>query len=177
WLGVLTPFCFASTVGSAIGCGGAAATVGRHGKPPVVQPSATIEHKPCESGSKVEPVDVNGDGKPDIRKVYGSNGREVCRVTDLNRNGKPDLYQYFDGAGNLRRREMDYDESGVVDAIETYEGGKLVRVEYDTLAHHRLDTWDFSDPATGKRVRRERDSRGSGHIDQWWTWEGDKVSV
>ena len=26
-------------------------------------------------------------------------------------------------------------------------------------------------------MRRERDTRGSGKVDQWWTWEGEKVTV
>lgn len=159
-----------------LACGGGEAGGGGDAKTPSAKRSTSIEHEPCEGG-KADAVDVNGDGKPDIRRVYGGSGREACRVTDLNRNGKPDLFQYFDAAGNLRRREADYDESGVVDAIEHYENGKLVRVEYDTLARHQLDTWDFYDPATAKRIRRERDSRGTGHIDQWWTWEGEKVSI
>ena len=137
--------------------------------------STAIQHEPCE-GSNVDAVDVNGDGKADIRRVLAG-GKEMCRVTDLNRNGKPDLFQYFDASGTLRRREADYDESGVVDAIEYFEGGKLARVEYDTLAHHKIDTWDFYDTASGKLVRRERDTRGSGKVDQWWTWEGEKVTV
>lgn len=166
----------ASTVAFAIACGGGeASTSGAAGaKAADARRSTEVEHEPCEGGG--EAVDVNGDGKPDIRRIMAG-GREVCRVTDLNRNGKPDLYQYFDGAGNLRRREADYDESGVVDAIEIYEAGKLVRVEYDTLGRHRIDTWDFFDPATGKRIRRERDTHGSGRVDQWWTWEGEKVTI
>jgi hypothetical protein len=159
----------------ACGGGGEDAAQGGVAKSAQANRSTVIEHEPCEG--RAEAIDVNNDGKPDIRRVVGANGREACRVTDLNRNGKPDLYQYFDAAGNLRRREADYDESGVADAVETYENGKLVRVEYDTLAHHRVDTWDFFDPASGKRVRRERDSKGEGKIDQWWTWDGDKVTV
>ena len=36
------------------------------------------------------------------------------------------------------------------------------------------------DPKTGRPahpVRRERDTTGDGHIDQWWTWNGDKVTI
>ena len=165
----------ASAVPLALACGGGEVSVSAGGSKAEEAPRSTeVQHEPCEGGG--EAVDVNGDGKPDIRRVMAG-GRETCRVTDLNRNGKPDLYQYFDGAGNLRRREADYDESGVVDAIEIYEGGKLARVEYDTLGRHRIDTWDFYDPATGKRVRRERDTHGSGRVDQWWTWEGEKVTI
>lgn len=155
--------------------GGGDEAEGGNAKVPQSKRSTEIQHEACEGAG--DAVDVNNDGKPDIRHVRASNGRESCRVTDLNRNGIADLFQYFDAAGNLRRREADYDESGVVDAIETYEGGKLVRVEYDTLARHRIDTWDFFDAASGKRVRRERDTKGTGKVDQWWTWEGEKVTI
>jgi hypothetical protein len=148
----------------------------------------TIHHEPCdESGHAVQPVDTNGDGKPDIRRVFDhAGGREVCRVVDLNRDGKPDLYVYFDDGGAIRRREFCYDDTGVVNAIEYYEGGKIVRREYDTGGQHRLDTWDWFDPsaavdpATGypaHPVRRERDTTGNGQTDQWWTWNGDQIAI
>jgi hypothetical protein len=138
--------------------------------------SSAVEHEACNESGKVEKLDANGDGKPDIKRVY-SGGKETCRITDLNHDGKPDMYEYYDAAGQVRRREADYDDSGVVDAIELYKGGKLVSRELDTTGSHRLDTWDFFDPATGKRVRRERDANGDGLVDQWWTWEGDKVTI
>ena len=36
------------------------------------------------------------------------------------------------------------------------------------------------DPKTGRPahpIRRERDTTGDGTVDQWWTWEGSKVSI
>ena len=36
------------------------------------------------------------------------------------------------------------------------------------------------DPKTGRPVhpsRRERDTNGDGRVDQWWTWQGTKVSI
>ncbi len=139
--------------------------------------SENVEHEACnESGNKVDVMDVNGDGKPDIRRVYDKSGHEVCRIADLNHDGIPDLYEYFDASGHVRRREADYDGSGVVDAIEYYEGGKLVRRELDTSGQHRIDTWDWFD-ANGKHTRRERDTSGDGRVDQWWTWNGDQVTI
>lgn len=139
--------------------------------------SQAIEHEACdESGSHVETIDVNDDGKPDIRRVYDG-AREVCRISDLNRDGKPDMFEYYDASGQLRRREADYDDNGVVNAIEIYEGGKLVRVELDTTNQGRIDTWDTFDPSTGKRVKRERDTTGDGRIDQWWTYDGDRITI
>jgi hypothetical protein len=146
-----------------------------------------LEHEECsESGRRVEVLDTNNDGKPDIRRVFDGSGHERCRIADLNHDGRPDLYEYFDGNGAIRRREFCYDDTGVVNAVETYEGGKLAMREYDTTGQHRIDTWDWFDPGappdpkTGRPahpVRRERDTTGDGLVDQWWTWEGSKVSI
>jgi hypothetical protein len=160
----------------AVGCGGKDAGVANAKLPEGVR-SQSIEHEACsESGHKVETVDVNNDGKPDIRRVYDG-AQEVCRITDLNRDGKPDMFEYYDKTGQLRRREADYDDNGIVNSIEIYENGRLVRAELDTTNQGRIDTWDTFDPATGKRLKRERDSTGDGRVDQWWTYNGDQVTI
>jgi hypothetical protein len=146
----------------------------------------SLAHEDCsESGNRVEMLDTNNDGKPDIRRVFDKgSGHELCRVVDLNHDGKPDLYEYFDGNGTIRRREFCYDDTGVVNAIEYYEGGKLARREYDTTGQHKIDTWDWFDPPITPDMkskvhpsRRQRDTTGDGKIDQWWTWNGDVVTI
>lgn len=160
----------------AFGCGGGASGVSDAKLPNGVRSSA-IEHEACdESGNKVDVLDANNDGKPDIKRVT-KDGREVCRITDLNHDGKPDMFEYFDEAGQLRRREADYDDNGVVNSIEIYQAGKLVRRELDTSNQGKIDTWDTFDPNTGAPLKRERDSTGDGRVDQWWTYDGDKVSI
>jgi hypothetical protein len=150
--------------------------------------SRNLGHEDCsESGNKVELLDTNNDGKPDIRRVFDKrSGHELCRVVDLNHDGKPDLYEYYDASGTLRRREYCYDDTGVVNAVEVYQQGKLSQREYDTAGQHKIDTWDWFDTSapvdakTGRPahpIRRERDTTGSGHVDQWWTWNGDQVSI
>ena len=156
-------------------------------KAPVGSHSENVTHESCgESGGRVEALDTNGDGKPDIRTFFDGSGRQSCRIVDLNHDGKPDLYEYFDDSGTVRRREYCYDDTGTVNAIETYEGGKLARREYDINGQHRIDTWDFFDtsapvdPKTGRPahpIRRERDTTGDGQVDQWWTWNGDALSI
>ncbi len=135
-----------------------------------------IHHEACDDSGKPQTLDSNGDGKPEIKQIF-SGGKEVCRVTDLNHDGKPDQYTYFDGAGVVRRIEGGFQDTGLVSSVEIYEGGKLVRREFAAAGQDRLDTWDFFDPATGKRIKRERDSNGDKRIDQWWTWNGDQVTI
>ncbi len=171
-----------------VACGGSekAGGVGA-AKLPEGSRSETLEHEGCsETGNRVEVLDTNGDGKPDIRRIFDASGHERCRVADLNHDGKPDLYEYFDASGAIRRREFCYDDTGVVNAIELYDAGKLSMREYDTSGQHRIDTWEWFDPGTpldsktGRPAhpsRRERDTTGHGMVDQWWTWEGSKVSI
>jgi hypothetical protein len=162
------------------GCGGGDATagVGQSTLPNGVHVEK-IDHEACdETGHRVETLDANNDGKPDIKRVYDlKTGKELCRITDLDHDGKPDMYEYYDASGTLRRREADYDTSGVINSIEYYEGGKLARRELDTTGQRRIDTWDYFDTASGKRLRRERDSTNDGKVDQWWTFDGDKVTI
>jgi hypothetical protein len=170
-----------------LGCGG---TDKSSGVASAKLPQGThmaLSHEACDdAGKRVDVLDTNGDGKPDIRRVFDGGGHEVCRIADLNHDGRPDLYEYYDGSGAIRRREFCYDDTGVVNAVEYYEGGKLTKREYDTSGQHRIDTWDWFDPAapidakTGRPahpVRRERDTTGDGVVDQWWTWEGNKVTI
>jgi hypothetical protein len=175
-------------VAGAFACGGSDKTSGvATAKLPEGSRSETVEHEGCtEGGNRVEVLDTNGDGKPDIRRIFDSSGHEKCRVADLNHDGRPDLYEYFDASGAIRRREFCYDDTGVVNAIELYDGGKLSMREYDTSGQHRIDTWEWFDPGTpidpktGRPAhpsRRERDTAGHGAVDQWWTWEGSKVSI
>ncbi len=163
------------------GCGGekaaAGASTAANASGPSQVRSESIDHESCnEGGKRIESLDTNGDGKPDIRRVYDGNV-EICRVSDMNHDGKPDMFEYFDKTGQIRRREVDFDDNAVANLIEHYENGKLVSRELDTTNQGRLDTWDTFDPATGKIVKRERDSTNDGRIDQWWTYEGDKVTI
>lgn len=176
---VAVPLCVSS-----FACGGSQATgeAKTPGGPPTV-----LTHEDCsESGNKVEALDTNGDGKPDIRRIFNkSSGREICRIVDLNHDGKVDMYEYYDDSGNVRRREYCYDDTGQVNAVEYFDAGKLSRREYDTLGGHKIDTWDWFDGAptdanTGRPThpsRRERDLTGDGRPDEWWQWSGDNVTI
>jgi hypothetical protein len=169
--------CTALLSWSVAGCGGEPSSLAASKLPE--GHSESVEHEACnEAGNRVEVLDANGDGKPDIKRVFDrKTGKEICRTSDLNHDGKPDLYEYYDSNGAVRRREADYDDNGVIDSIEYYEDGKLVRREYDTTGQHRVDTWDYFDKDSARHTRRERDTNNDGKVDQWWIWEGDKVTI
>jgi hypothetical protein len=167
-------------------CGSDKPAVAADSVQPQVSHIETIEHEACkESGHRVEALDTDGDGKPDIKRVFSGN-QEICRIVDLTRDGKPDMYEYFDAGGTVRRREFCYDDTGDVNAVEHYEKGHLVRREFDAAGRRKIDTWDTfdpnaqPDPKTGRPahpLHRERDTSGDGKVDQWWTWNGDKVTI
>jgi hypothetical protein len=166
-----------------VACGGAEANVGV--KTPGGAAAEKYVHEKCSS-EHMESLDTNGDGRADIQRVLDGAGHELCRLVDLDHDGKPDMYEFFDASGTVRRREFCYDETGVVNAIELYQGGKLTQREYDISGQHRIDTWDWFDvnaavdAKTGRPahpVRRERDTRGNGRVDQWWSWDADKVTI
>lgn len=146
-----------------------------------------VQHEPCDASlGRAEKMDTNSDGKTDITRIYDkSSGTEICRIADLTFDGKPDLYEYFDAKGQLRRREYAYEDSGAITSVETYKDAQLVERAYDTTGQHRIDTWDYFDPMkpvdpkTGRPVpvRRERDRTGDGKVDEWWVWDGPKITV
>ena len=133
-----------------------------------------LEHEKCEdSMGRVQILDADHDGKPELKQVFDkTSGRELCRIADLNRDGKPDMYEYYNADGTLRRREGAYESSDAISEVQYFEGGKLVRRERDTTGQRKIDTWDTYDPGTGKLTKRERDNNGDGKVDQWWTWDG-----
>ena len=186
-LGAVLSFVAAGGIGMATGCSSDKSTGAAVAKSPQPVRNENLEHEPCGAdGKSTEGLDTNNDGKPDIRTVRDGSGHDKCRTIDLNHDGRTDLYEYLDPAGTIRRREFCYDDTGTVNAVEYYEGGKLVRREYDTTGQHKIDTWDWFDPnapldpKTGRPahpIRRERDTHGDGFVDQWWTWDGAKVSI
>jgi hypothetical protein len=138
-----------------------------------------IEHEKCDASmGRVEMLDTDHDGKPELKQVFEkSTNRELCRVVDLNHDGKPDMYEYYNADGTLRRREGAYETSDAISEVQYFENGKLIKRERDTTGQRKIDTWDTYDPSTGKLIKRERATKGDGKVDQWWTWEGDHITI
>ena len=68
----------------------------------------------------VRTEDRNGDGRPDVWRVYDRNGtlREVG--IDTNFDGRSDVREYYDGGG-LIRRESDRNFNDQVDLVEDFD--------------------------------------------------------
>src|SRR3954464_13209651 len=90
------------------GCGGGGANSGRPTTPTGGE-SASFDSARCDDkGKQVVTADTNGDGKPDVLKLYATvqqNGQAmqvlVCRQVDLNHDGKLDIIYHYDDAGVL----------------------------------------------------------------------------
>jgi hypothetical protein len=168
--------CLAAPLGLAA-CGGAKVEAGSSKS--AVNGANTlgrIDQNPrCEEGKGREVLlDLDQDGKPDVRKVYqGGSGSEVliCREADMNFDGIRDLFVFFDPeTGQKKRDEVDLDHDGEVDIITTYIGGKPIKQELDTNSDALVDRVRFLDGDVPQRV--EGDTDGDGRIDYWEYYEG-----
>lgn len=80
----------------------------------------------CTPGVESEEADLNGDGHPDLRRLYlircpAMQGQQVtreilCREADVNFDGRKDVFRYFRGGG-VASEELDWNFDGVIDAV------------------------------------------------------------
>lgn len=134
-----------------------------------IEPRDTrLIHEDCPLvGSAATSEDINGDGRPDRRSVFGTS-TVSCRALDFDFDGRVDAWVYLDPSGQVRRREHDFDRDGIADEIALYERGVLVEQRRATSRAGKLDTWHFF--VGGKLARTERDSNGDDYVDQWWDY-------
>jgi len=135
---------------------------------------------------EVSEYDTNGDGTPDVRKVFLSikGGVEtrlvlICRETDVNGDGKKDVIRYYDDEGRSLREEADRNFDGKMDQLLVYQNGQIAREELDGNYDGKIDTKIFYDG--GKPQRAERDLSGHSTAAQWkpdrWEYYEDNQMV
>jgi hypothetical protein len=139
---------------------------------------AKFDRSRCDDkGKQVVSLDANGDGKPDVIKLFLSVSQDghtvqqlVCKQTDLDFDGKIDLVQYYGPNGELFMDEYSMDYSGKFNGRTFFQDGKKVRAEKDMNFDGKPDYFEFYEG--GKLVRVERDRTGTGKIDEWQYYEG-----
>src|SRR5262249_42457579 len=112
-------------------------TAANSGGPSNAPAAANVDKSRCDtSGKKVVEIDVNGDKRADVWKVYAKsveNGAQVdvltCKEVDLNFDGKKDMWVYYDNTGNITLEEFDLDFDGKTDLWTYRQNGKIVRQE------------------------------------------------
>jgi hypothetical protein len=142
---------------------------------------AKFDRSRCDDkGKQVVSLDANGDGKPDVIKLFQSVTQDghtvqelVCKQTDLDFDGKIDLVQYYGPDGQLFMDEYSMDYSGKFNGRTFYQDGKKVRAEKDMNFDGKPDYFEFYEG--GKLVRVERDRTGNGKIDEWQYYENGRL--
>jgi hypothetical protein len=99
--------------------------------------------------------------------------RLVRKELDINWDGKVDIRRTYASGEQLQLESLDLDFDGRVDQTNSYDKNVLVKKERDLNYDGRPDEWVFFE--NGQRVRKERDSNGDGRVDYWEYWEKDAV--
>lgn len=149
-----------------------------------VKPEASLVAVEVTDDSETEHFDLNGDGEPDVSKVFSrvsdpkdpkAPKQRVLARTDLDVNfdGKVDMRQFFNDDAVMVREEMDLDFDGRIDAIDFYLEGAIYRREVFLNFNEKPSIWKFYE--LGKLVRKERDESGDGKPDTFEYYEGDQI--
>ncbi len=167
------------------GCGGPQ-------RPQLANPGAEFKASPkdfgahfdrsrCDpKGKQVVSLDANGDGKPDVIKLFVTVNQDghkvqqlVCKQSDLDFDGKVDLVQYYGPDGQLFMDEYSMNYSGKFNGRTFYKDGKKVRAEKDMDFDGKPDYFEYYEG--GKLVRVERDRNDDGKIDEWQYYENGRL--
>jgi hypothetical protein len=136
-----------------VGCGGSNANstprLVRRRVTHLENATAQEDRSRCDAtqpGRAASEYDTNGDGVPDVRKVYQTIGEGiavrsvlVCREVDLNHDGTKDMFRFYNEEGRTIREEEDRDFDSRIDVITYFENGEVVRREYDTNGDGQVD--------------------------------------
>lgn len=131
-----------------------------------------ISKQECKGDGQT--VDVNNDGKPDIRHVLAK-GKRSCTEIDMNFDGKVDVYRFYaDDGKTVSFEQHDYDFDGRLDQQAFYVAGVMERKELDTNFDGLIDTWMW---CKGPMVdHAERSRRKPGRVDTWETYADGQLA-
>ncbi len=109
-------------------------------------------------------VDVNSDGKVNMRRTYNEKGELMLEEVDDDLDGVMDVINHIDN-GNLVQKEVLDPETGAVVAVRYYWEGTLQRIEKDTNSDSKTDYWEFYEQGVLDRIGRDLDA--DGRADTW----------
>jgi hypothetical protein len=118
--------------------------------------------------------DLTRDGSADRWIAYAGSHR--AEIWEAGRDsGRPDLRLVFGGEGRrLARVEIDRDGNGSPERVLHYSGERLTAEARDTNGDGNLDTFDRLDPE-GRIALREEDLDGDGSIDVRSLYEAGRL--
>ena len=117
-------------------------------------------------------IDQNNDGNPDQWKYSYPDSQAIeIRAVDLNHDGKEDIRTYFDPKGNITKEEFDGDFDGNVDIIDYYSNNKRVESHIDTNTDMTFDVFRFYNEGVLKR--EEIDTNYDNTIDVRYNYNAD----
>lgn len=161
-------------------CFGACSTAGTTGSGAPLMSALTPERG--SDGTLVERLDLNGDGTPNLWRIYsvekrddGQPGKKVLirKDIDMNRDGRVDVRQHIGADERIEREEMDLDYDGRVDAVVYYKDGKVMKRELDLTLDGRPDVVKIYE--NGELITKERDTDDNGTFDVWEYYQGGKL--
>ena len=82
---------------------------------------------------------------------------------DLNKDGREDIRSYFNSKDNLIREEIDADFDGRVDINDHYKNGERTKSEIDTNSDGTYDLFHFFEKNI--LVKKEQDTDYNGKLD------------
>ncbi|MFU8805792.1 MAG: hypothetical protein ACNA8W_18405 [Bradymonadaceae bacterium] len=109
-------------------------------------------------------IDVNGDGKVNIRRFYDDHVNIHREELDKTLDGKIDTINHYDGSNLARKEILDPGENRVL-ATRYYTRNVIERVEKDTSGNDQIDYWEYYEEGVLTRVGR--DHTGDGRADHW----------
>jgi hypothetical protein len=117
-------------------------------------------------------VDKDKNGRPDIWSYRETEDSPISiRALDLNQDGKQDLRTYYDNNGSITREEIDGDFDGIVDIIDYYTNNQRTESQIDTNSDSTFDVFRFYDQDTLKR--EELDINYDNQIDLTYNYDND----
>lgn len=132
-----------------------------------------------EDGKIISKHDLNGDGRPDVMKVYEeypdaddpslNRTRMRERHVDVNYDGKINNKREYDESGQLVKEWLDLNLDGKFELVNYLNNGVVIRKEILDAETGKVAANRFY--AGGTIVRVEKDLSGNDKIDYWEFYE------